>query len=127
MGKAIRKSLRIRSGKVVPLKADWLEIVNHRGLHIEANTFRTVTGPGVYVFQRGERVLYVGKGNNVLHRASDNWHHKRDKFWEEFDSVTFIPSPSEEAASAAECELIRLFEPTYNEAMNPARAIAVNA
>jgi len=72
--------------------------------------------PGVYLWKRGEEVLYVGKAKNLKARVRSYFHQegKGKKVAEAADRVEFIATRDEVEALLLEANLIKLHLPPYN-------------
>ena len=76
--------------------------------------FRSLLGPGVYVFTLGETVLYVGSSRCVLGRASQRKHLQAVQARNECDKVLLYPCRNNKDARKLESILISRLNPTYN-------------
>ena len=76
--------------------------------------------PGVYLFkQKNERVLYVGKANNLKERVKSYFSKKPDramipKLVTNSEKIDFIVTQNPSEALVLERELIRKHKPKYN-------------
>ena len=77
---------------------------------------RKLSGPIVYAFWRGDRCLYVGKGNT----PDRLWSYKRSIFLKEAKFLEVWEVCTRSALPKAECLATHLFEPKHNDVM-PAR------
>ncbi len=73
--------------------------------------------PGVYVFKRRERPLYIGKAKSLSNRLRAYLRPENERIREmveRADSLELIPTTSEDGALILEARLIRRFRPKYN-------------
>ena len=73
---------------------------------------KQLRGACVYVWTRGEEVLYVGSGTSAS-RPLSHLHHAGSDF-EPADEFLILPQPSVRAARELEALLIRQLRPTRN-------------
>lgn len=75
-------------------------------------------GPGVYMFKRGAKRLYVGKAVSLKKRLASYFRKKASEkveaLREEADRIEFIETESEIDALLTEAELIKTYYPKYN-------------
>jgi len=82
------------------------------GIRFRGDYFRTLIGPGVYMFLLDHRPLYIGLSEFGLARVTGP--HHQDRARQECDEVLFWPARSIDAARALEALLIRRLYPKYN-------------
>jgi len=72
--------------------------------------------PGVYLWKRGEEVLYVGKAKNLRARVKSYFHaeDKARRIAEEATGLDFIATRDEVEALLLEANLIKAHRPPYN-------------
>ncbi len=72
--------------------------------------------PGVYLWKRGEEVLYVGKAKNLRARVRSYFHAegKAQRIAEEATSLEFIATRDEVEALLLEANLIKAHRPPFN-------------
>lgn len=74
--------------------------------------------PGVYIFRRGKRPIYVGKAANIKKRVTSyfrkNGGEKTRLLTADATVLEFLETPSEIEALILEAELIRRYEPKFN-------------
>ncbi|MCS7244682.1 MAG: excinuclease ABC subunit UvrC [candidate division WOR-3 bacterium] len=73
--------------------------------------------PGVYLFKKNEKVLYVGKAINLKNRLSSYLSDKSQKvieLIEKSNSIDYIITDDEKSALLLELSLIRKYDPPYN-------------
>ena len=73
--------------------------------------------PGVYIFKRKGKPLYVGKAKSLSKRLRAYLRPDRERIKamvEEADSLEIVPTTSEEGALILEARLIRRLKPRYN-------------
>lgn len=81
------------------------------------------TNPGIYIFRRGAKLLYVGKAANIRKRLVSYFRKPTDlspkiqKMLREATNITFEKTASEVEALIREAELIKKFQPRYNVLM----------
>lgn len=85
-------------------------------IQFNADWFRKMLGPGVYLINNKTSMLYVGMASNLLSRISSPEHQAvieslKD---ERVDQVMLIPARSREHAAAMENSYISEFQPKYN-------------
>lgn len=75
---------------------------------------REITGPGVYIFWRGDRPIYIGASIHGFGRCCSGGH-KMHRFLGESDiSLTFEPMLDGQSAFAMEERLIVEYQPEFN-------------
>ena len=79
--------------------------------------FRLPKTPGVYAFQKGAELLYIGKATNIRERVKN--HFKRPNYRDNFfinqvSKIGFIKTNSEIEALILEANLIKKYQPKYN-------------
>lgn len=86
------------------------------GLEFDARTFRELAGALVYVWLRGDQVLYVGMSRIGLGRPTSARHHRlRLEAVQDTDRMLVWPCAGEAAARALEHLLIRTLRPQLNQ------------
>ena len=72
--------------------------------------------PGVYLWKRGEEVLYVGKAKSLRARVKSYFHAegKARRIAEEATGLDFIATRDEVEALLLEANLIKAHRPLYN-------------
>ncbi|NPB04471.1 MAG: excinuclease ABC subunit UvrC [Thermotogae bacterium] len=73
--------------------------------------------PGVYVFKKNKRVLYVGKAKSLNRRLRSYLHvdeGRLNRMLNEANVLEIIPTADEESALILEAQLIRKFKPPFN-------------
>ncbi len=72
--------------------------------------------PGVYLWKRGEEVLYVGKAKSLRARVKSYFHAegKAGRIAEEATALDFIATRDEVEALLLEANLIKAHRPPYN-------------
>ena len=75
--------------------------------------------PGVYLFKKGSKVLYVGKAKNIRERVQQHINNssrdsKEKAIIKESDAVDWIITRNEFEALTLEVDLIQLYKPKYN-------------
>ncbi len=69
--------------------------------------------PGVYLFKRGNEILYVGKAKNIKNRV--NTHRTTHApFYEKADKIEYILTGTASEALLLEANLIKQYQPRYN-------------
>jgi excinuclease UvrABC nuclease subunit len=91
------------------------------GASFSGADFRAMCGSGVYVYMRGDSVLYVGMGRAALSRCSFHNHQQASRARKECDCVLLYPCKSEAAARTLERLLITNLQPKYNHRIKNAR------
>jgi len=74
-------------------------------------------GPGVYVFKKGAKLLYIGKAENIKERVKSHFQQPgfRDNlFISEVSKIGYIKTQSEIEALILEAELIKKEQPKFN-------------
>lgn len=89
-------------------------VIENSGQEFNGNDFKALLGPGVYVFMKEDRPIYVGMGRSLLGRCSGLGHHKAHTARKECDKVLLFPCIHLEAAHKLETILIGRFQPQYN-------------
>ena len=75
--------------------------------------------PGVYLFKKGSKVLYVGKAKNIRERVQQHINNssrdsKEKAIIKESDALDWIITRNEFEALTLEVDLIQLYKPKYN-------------
>ena len=72
--------------------------------------------PGVYIFKKDDKVIYVGKAKNLKKRLTSylKGHGKASYIMEEANWLDFIVLRNEREALLLEAELIKKEQPKYN-------------
>lgn len=73
--------------------------------------------PGVYLFKKNDKVLYVGKAINLKNRLSSYLNDKSQKvieLIEKSNSIDYIITEDEKSALLLELSLIRKYDPPFN-------------
>jgi hypothetical protein len=83
-------------------------------VNLEPNDFRALLRPGVYIFWKKDRALYVGKGRRVMNRMSNPNHGAVGRAIRECTSIEVLFFADERAAMAQESELIAHLQPLFN-------------
>ncbi len=80
---------------------------------------RLPTRPGVYLWKRGGRVIYVGKAKNLRARVNHYAHgeDKAGRIFAEADALEFIVTRDEVEALLLEANLIKAHRPEFNVLM----------
>lgn len=80
---------------------------------------RLPTRPGVYLWKRGGRVIYVGKAKNLRARVNHYAHgeDKAGRIFHEADALEFIVTRDEVEALLLEANLIKAHRPEFNVLM----------
>jgi len=80
---------------------------------------RLPTKPGVYLWKRGERVIYVGKAKDLRARVGHYAHgeDKAGRIFAEADGLEFIVTRDEVEALLLEANLIKAHRPEFNVLM----------
>ncbi len=87
--------------------------------------------PGVYQFQRGKDILYIGKATSLRDRVRSYFNidiaESRGpyilKMLQDFKKIDFIKTDSVLEALVLEAFLIKKFQPKYNTKENPIRVL----
>lgn len=75
------------------------------------------TSPGVYLFKRGRKPIYIGKAISLKKRVSSYWRNKSPKMvslLQKANRIEFMETESEVEALLKESELIKKHQPEYN-------------
>lgn len=78
----------------------------------KAQVTKLPQAPGVYVFKKGRRILYIGKAANLRERVKQHLKEPRSLFNE--SSVWYCLTGSEIEALLLEAKLIKKYKPKYN-------------
>jgi hypothetical protein len=89
----------------------------------------SLNGPGVYMYVRTDRAVYIGSSKQAIGRAFARNHHKRKQLREALEgaSLLIFPTISYERAKQLEAEMCAALEPELNERnakMTPAKQLA---
>jgi len=74
-------------------------------------------GPGVYVFKKGRKFLYLGKASNIRERVKNHFSQSvgRDNlFINQVSKIGYLETNSEIEALILEANLIKKYQPKYN-------------
>jgi excinuclease ABC subunit C len=73
--------------------------------------------PGVYLFQKGNKILYIGKASNLKERVKTHFqqpNYRDNLFINQTTKIGFIKTASEIEALVLEAKLIKKHQPKYN-------------
>ena len=83
----------------------------------KAKISRLPKNPGVYAFDKGAKLLYIGKATNIRERVKNHFQRPnyRDNFFiNQVSKIGFIKTNSEIEALILEANLIKKYQPKYN-------------
>lgn len=89
-------------------------VIPSAGQKLQGSDFRDLCRPGVYVFMRRGKPLYIGMAKRMLGRIG-SLHRQAESAIEECDEVLLYPCVSVKAAVELEIILIGKLKPTYNK------------
>jgi len=78
---------------------------------------RLPRNPGVYVFKKGGKFLYIGKASNIKERVKNHFQqpaYRNNLFLNQASRIGFIETDSEIEALLLEAHLIKKYQPKYN-------------
>lgn len=89
----------------------------------------SLNGPGVYMYVRDDRAIYIGSSKSVIGRPLARNHHKRKQFREHLEgaSLLIFPTVSFDRAKQLEAEMCATLKPILNQRnakMTPAKQLA---
>jgi excinuclease ABC subunit C len=94
--------------------------MNKRLLNIKGKIKKLTNSPGVYLFLKKEKVVYVGKAKKLKPRVTSYFNSQTQlplskvKMISEMDDFDFIVVSSEKEALLLEANLIKKYQPEYN-------------
>jgi len=89
-----------------------------RGNNLSTWVYEKLSGPIIYTFWKGDRCLYVGKGQ----RPSRLYHYERSAYLLEADCVMVLGIKSKSYLGRAECLATHLYSPR-DQKVKPARVL----
>lgn len=90
-------------------------VIPEAGQQFKGNDFRDLCKPGVYIFMKNGKPLYVGMSDALIHRAAAKNHRQAVRSRAECDKVLLYPCLSIAAAKQLETLLISRLHPPSNE------------
>lgn len=93
-------------------------IIQDSGQSFNGNDFRSLKNPGVYVFLKGSKPLYVGMSKCVLQRIGFANHLQAARAIDECDKVLIYTCKSVPKARRLERILIARLQPAYNHRLS---------
>lgn len=91
---------------------DWLE--NGQAIEFNSEALSILRGPGVYLYVKEDRAIYVGCSRSAVGRALSRNHHKRMELLKG-TSLLIFPCKTQTAAQQLEEKLIFDLRPIGNE------------
>jgi len=93
------------------------ELLSRNAIEFRPEALETLNRPGVYMFVRDDRALYIGASDAVVGRALARNHHKRKVFKDALKGASLIIFPCQSLADARELEdrLIHELRPEHNQ------------
>jgi predicted GIY-YIG superfamily endonuclease len=88
-----------------------------KAIEFDANGLQILNNPGVYIYTKDDRAIYVGSSDCVIGRALAANHHKRKEFKQILNGASLLIFPCDTAKQALELEKIITAElqPILNE------------
>jgi len=84
------------------------------GLIFKQTHLKRLVGPGVYIFWRKDKALYIGSGKNALCRMTTDAHPQARMAMEKADWIEIIACGREVDARNLEADFIKRYQPEYN-------------
>jgi hypothetical protein len=91
------------------------KLVCGQAMEFGAEALRYLNGPGVYMYIRDDKALYVGSSRSLMGRAGSRKHDKRGVFIYDATSLIMFPTRTHADALKLEDQLIFELRPEHNK------------